>query len=76
MNEIKGGYCSKMKFLEWLGFIICLGSMIANGLIRHSGISDSPWWTLTFVSMFFGGMVTIITFLIRKFRNKENSESI
>jgi hypothetical protein len=50
--------------------------MIANGLIRHSGISDSPWWTLTFVSMFFGGMVTLITFLIRKFRNKENSESI
>jgi hypothetical protein len=65
-----------MKFLEWVGFIICLCSMIAIGMLRHYGLSDTLWWNVTFVSMFVGGIVTIFAFLIRKIGNKGNSKSI
>lgn len=24
-----------LRIIEWIGYIICLGSVLANGLIRH-----------------------------------------
>ncbi|KRG11645.1 hypothetical protein ACA29_15940 [Lederbergia galactosidilytica] len=56
-----------MKFIEWCGFIICLGSMIANGIIRHNGLSNTPWEHFTFILMFAGAVIAIIAFVIRKF---------
>ncbi|MFG6117245.1 hypothetical protein ACGTN9_18995 [Halobacillus sp. MO56] len=63
-----------MKFIEWFGFIICLGSLIANGIIRHNGLSDTFWGNFTFILIFAGAIITIIAFLIRKFGNKENNK--
>ncbi len=65
-----------MKVIEWLGFVICLGCLITIGTFRHYGITDTLWWYILWVSMFVGGTITIIAFLIRRFGNKENSKSL
>lgn len=65
-----------MKFVEWLGFLICLASLLSNGIIRHNSFSNTLWSNVTFVSMFVGGIITIIAFLVRKLGNKANSKSL
>ena len=65
-----------MKFLEWLGFLICFGSCISNGIIRSYTLSDTLWSKVTFVAMFVGAIITIVAFLFRKFGNKSKSKSL
>lgn len=63
-----------LKFLEWLGFLICLGSIICNGIIRNNSLSNTLWINITFVSMFVGGIITIIAYLFRKLGNNEKKK--
>lgn len=65
-----------IKFLEWLGFLICLVSSLSNGIIRHFGLSNTIWLNVTFFLMFVGGMITIIAFLIGKLENKRNGKTL
>jgi hypothetical protein len=59
-----------MKVIEWFGFIICLGSMTANGRLRLNGMTDTFWGNLTSILIFTGAIVTIIAFLFRKLKTK------
>ena len=65
-----------MKFLEWLGFFICLASSISNGIIRSYTLSDTFWSKVTFVGMFIGGIIAFIPFLYRKLGNKAKSKNL
>jgi len=56
----------KTKFFEWLGFLIVLASIYANGLIRHNGNSDTIWFNVTIVVMAIGAITTFTAFFIRK----------
>ncbi|WP_404354999.1 hypothetical protein LG291_15475 [Cytobacillus firmus] len=62
-----------MRVIEWFGFIICLGSMTANGILRHKGMADTFWGNLTSILIFTGAIVTIIAFLFRKLRTKNDN---
>ncbi|WP_078435409.1 hypothetical protein [Metabacillus halosaccharovorans] len=63
-----------LRIIEWIGYIICLGSVLANGLIRHNGNPNTLWDRVTFFSVFVGTIITIVAFLFRKYggHNKEN----
>ncbi len=65
-----------LKFLEWLGFLICLGSIICNGIIRNISLSNTLWINGTFISMFVGGIITIIAYLFRKLGSNAKNKSI
>ncbi len=56
-----------LRIIEWIGYIICLGSVLANGLIRHNGNHNTLWDRVTFFSVFVGAIITIVAFLFRKY---------
>lgn len=56
-----------MKFLEWLGFIICVCSILANGYFRSID-NQILLEQLTFFSAFGGAIISVASFFIRKFR--------
>jgi hypothetical protein len=66
----------KLKVIEWLGFVICIGCLITIGTFRHYDIMDTLWWSILWILMFVGGSITIIAFLIRRFGNKVKSNSL
>lgn len=60
------------KFFEWLGLIVCMVSILANGIIRHNGLSGTLWSNVTFYTIFIGMIITVGAFFGRKFKNKES----
>ncbi|KGR91388.1 hypothetical protein CD30_06110 [Ureibacillus massiliensis 4400831 = CIP 108448 = CCUG 49529] len=60
-----------LKIIEWLGFIICVGSVFTNGYLRSQG-HHNLMEQFTFYSVFGGASITIAAFFIRKRNTRKN----
>lgn len=59
------------KIIEWIGFIIVIVSIYANGSFRADGITTGTGINLSVIGIIVGVILTFTFFFIRKFGNKE-----
>ncbi|WP_144512151.1 hypothetical protein [Bacillus sp. FJAT-22090] len=61
----------KNKIFEWIGFIIVIVSIYANGSIRADGITTGTGINLSVIGIIAGAILAFTFFFVRKFGNKE-----
>ncbi|QUG41220.1 hypothetical protein KD050_18365 [Psychrobacillus sp. INOP01] len=59
------------KIFEWIGFIIVLVSIYANGSFRADGITTGAGINLSVIGIIVGVILAFTFFFMRKFGNKE-----
>ena len=62
---------AKNKIFEWIGFVIIIVSIYANGSFRADGITTGTGINLSVIGIIVGVIITFTFFFIRKFGNKE-----
>lgn len=65
---------NKTKIFEWLGWLMVMASIWANGVIRNNGNSDSIWLNITVALMAIGATITFVTYFIRKKQDSSKKE--
>lgn len=58
------------KVFEWVGFIIVIVSIFANGSFRADGITTGTGINLSVIGIIVGAILAITFFFIRKSENK------
>ena len=58
------------RIFEWIGFIIVIVSVVANGAFRAEGLTTVTEINLSIVGIIAGAILTFTFFFIRKYRNK------
>lgn len=59
------------KIFEWIGFIIVLISIYANGSFRADGITTGTGINLSLIGIISGAIIAFTFFFFRKFGTKE-----
>lgn len=62
---------ARNKIFEWIGFIIIIVSIYANGSFRADGITSGTGINLSVIGIIVGVILTFTFFFFRKFGNKE-----
>ncbi|MFF2754447.1 hypothetical protein ACFVR1_11965 [Psychrobacillus sp. NPDC058041] len=62
---------ARNKIFEWVGFVIVIVSIFANGSFRANGITTGTGINLSVIGIIAGAILTFTFFFIRKFGNKE-----
>lgn len=57
------------KIFEWVGFIIVIVSIFANGSFRADGITTGTGINLSVIGIIVGAILAFTFFFIRKFGN-------
>ena len=71
MGEIR---LNKSKIYEWLGFLIVIASIWADGMIRSKGNSHTIWLYVTVSGMVIGTTITFVAYFIRKRQDSSKKE--